>query len=134
MREADVARAALNVMGLNVERVVFERESRNTFENARNLKSMVAPQANEKWLVVMSALNMPRAVGVFRAAVLLCDLRHHWSHPLGLIIRQPFVVPIGQSARYLQWPHSGLRQNRHTHHVASTFSHPCRAHDQSRSE
>ena len=55
-------------MGLNVERVVFERESRNTFENARNLKSMVAPQANEKWLLVMSALNMPRAVGVFRAA------------------------------------------------------------------
>ena len=68
MREADVARTALRVMGLNVGRVVFERESRNTFENARNLKTKIAPQDNEKWLVVMSALNMPRAVGVFRAA------------------------------------------------------------------
>jgi uncharacterized SAM-binding protein YcdF (DUF218 family) len=68
MREADVARAALRTMGLDVDRVVFERESRNTFENARNLRPMIAPQAGETWLVVMTALNMPRAVGVFRAA------------------------------------------------------------------
>jgi uncharacterized SAM-binding protein YcdF (DUF218 family) len=68
MREADVARAALRTMGLAVQRVVFERKSRNTFENARNLKPKVAPQEGETWLLVMSALNMPRAVGVFRAA------------------------------------------------------------------
>lgn len=68
MREADVARAALRTMGLDVDRVVFERESRNTFENARNLKPMIEPQEGETWLVVTTALNMPRAVGVFSAA------------------------------------------------------------------
>lgn len=67
MREADVARMALSTMGLDVDRVVFERESRNTFENARNLKPLISPKEGETWLVVMSALNMPRAVGVFRA-------------------------------------------------------------------
>ena len=66
--EADVARAALRTMGLDVERVVFEGKSRNTFENARYLKPKVAPQEGETWLVVMSALNMPRTVGVFRGA------------------------------------------------------------------
>lgn len=68
MREADVARMALDTMGLDVDRVVFERRSRNTFENAQYLKPLIEPQAGETWLVVMSALNMPRAVGVFRAA------------------------------------------------------------------
>lgn len=68
MREADVARMALRTMGLDVDRVVFERESRNTFENAQNLKPLIEPKAGETWLLIMSALNMPRAVGVFRAA------------------------------------------------------------------
>jgi uncharacterized SAM-binding protein YcdF (DUF218 family) len=68
MREADVARAALRTMGLDVDRVVFERESRNTFENVQNLKPMIVPQEGETWLVVTTALNMPRTMGVFRAA------------------------------------------------------------------
>jgi uncharacterized SAM-binding protein YcdF (DUF218 family) len=67
-READVARQALEIMGVDVARVVFERESRNTFENARYLKPLVAPAAGETWLLVTSALYMPRAVGVFRKA------------------------------------------------------------------
>lgn len=68
MREADVARRALEIMGVDVARVVFERESRNTFENAQRLKPLVAPQPGETWLLIYSALNMPRAVGVFRKA------------------------------------------------------------------
>ena len=68
MREADVARAAMSVIGPDVDRVVFERESRNTYENARNLKVLIQPAPGETWLVITSALNMPRAVGVFRQA------------------------------------------------------------------
>ncbi|MEQ8248641.1 MAG: YdcF family protein [Alphaproteobacteria bacterium] len=68
MREADVAKAAMAVIGPDVDRVVFERESRNTFENARNLKELLQPAPGEQWLVITSALNMPRAVGVFRQA------------------------------------------------------------------
>ena len=33
LREADVAAAVLSVMGVDTSRVLFERESRNTFEN-----------------------------------------------------------------------------------------------------
>ncbi len=68
LREADVARQALQIMGVNTDRVVFERGSRNTYENARNLKPMVMPTTGDTWLLVTSALYMPRAVGVFRKA------------------------------------------------------------------
>ncbi|NQV78959.1 MAG: YdcF family protein, partial [Alphaproteobacteria bacterium] len=68
LREADVARQALQIMGVDTDRVIFERESRNTFENARNLKPMVAPADGDTWLLVTSALYMPRAAGVFRKA------------------------------------------------------------------
>lgn len=68
MREADVARQALDIMGVATGRVLFERESRNTFENAQRLKPLVDPQPGETWLLIYTALNMPRAVGVFRRA------------------------------------------------------------------
>jgi len=68
LREADVARAALEIMGVDVTRVVFERRSRNTFENAQYLKPEIAPVDGETWVLITSALYMPRAVGVFRKA------------------------------------------------------------------
>ncbi len=67
LREADVARQVLTSMdldqGANIE---FERESRNTFESARNLAKMITPRAGEVWLLITSARHMPRAVGSFR--------------------------------------------------------------------
>ena len=65
-READAVAPVLQSMGLNIDHVVFERESRNTRENAVYSKAMVSPQQGEVWLLVTSAFHMPRAVGVFR--------------------------------------------------------------------
>lgn len=68
MQEADVVRLALPQIGLPEGRVMFERTSRNTAENARLTSALVKPASGENWLLVTSAFHMPRAVGSFRAA------------------------------------------------------------------
>ncbi|HLB78977.1 MAG TPA: YdcF family protein, partial [Dongiaceae bacterium] len=65
-READAARPLLARLGLDTSRVVFERESRNTHENAVQTLALAQPEAGETWLLVTSAWHMPRAVGCFR--------------------------------------------------------------------
>jgi uncharacterized SAM-binding protein YcdF (DUF218 family) len=65
-READAAREALNAMGMDTRRVTFERESRNTFENVVNARTLVHPAPGETWILVTSAFHMPRSVGLFR--------------------------------------------------------------------
>jgi len=67
LREADGARQLLADLGFPVERVLWERRSRNTWENALFSKELAAPQPGERWLLVTSAFHMPRAVGCFRA-------------------------------------------------------------------
>ena len=66
-READASREVMVWLGMDVSRVTFERESRNTFENVINAKALVHPASGETWLLVTSAFHMPRAVGIFRA-------------------------------------------------------------------
>jgi uncharacterized SAM-binding protein YcdF (DUF218 family) len=67
-READVARTVLAGLGLDVDRITFERDSRNTYENAVFSKRLVTPRPGERWVLITSAYHMPRAVGCFRAA------------------------------------------------------------------
>ena len=54
------------MLGLDVSRVTFERESRNTAENARYSRELVKPQSGETWILITSANHMPRAVGCFQ--------------------------------------------------------------------
>lgn len=68
MAEADVARQILTEMGVDAARVVFERNSRNTYENAHLSADIVRPDEGQTWLLVTSAFHMPRAIGVFRKA------------------------------------------------------------------
>ncbi len=65
-READFAQDALRDLGVELARVLFERNSRNTHENALFTYVRVAPRPEEFWLLITSASHMPRAVGVFR--------------------------------------------------------------------
>ncbi len=66
--EADYAIDLLESLGVARTRVVAERESRNTIENAALSKRLAQPKPGERWLLVTSAYHMPRAVGVFRRA------------------------------------------------------------------
>ncbi len=67
-READIAMKMLEEIGLDTSRIIFERDSRNTWENAVNTLKLVPPQTGQKWLLITSARHMPRAMGAFRRA------------------------------------------------------------------
>ena len=71
LTEADVARAVFSRVGIDPSRIIFEKASRNTHENATLSRSLVHPTPEQHWLLVTSAVDMPRAVGCFRAV--------HWS-------------------------------------------------------
>lgn len=49
---------------LNFDNIVYERESRNTYENALYSKELLT-QSDKPWLLVTSAFHMPRSVGIF---------------------------------------------------------------------
>ena len=67
-READFAGAVFESLGIAKSRLIMERRSRNTQENAEFSRALVAPKAGERWLLVTSAFHMPRSVGLFRKA------------------------------------------------------------------
>ena len=67
-READYASAIFESLGIAKSRLIMERRSRNTYENAQFTADMVKPKRGERWLLVTSAYHMPRSVGLFRKA------------------------------------------------------------------
>lgn len=67
-READYSVPILENIGISRERLIVERDSRNTYENATFTKRLVAPKPGERWLLVTSAYHMPRSMGIFRKA------------------------------------------------------------------
>jgi uncharacterized SAM-binding protein YcdF (DUF218 family) len=66
--EAELARAFFLSLGVAEERLRFEDRSRNTFENALYSYDAARPKPGETWLLVTTAMHMPRSVGCFRKA------------------------------------------------------------------
>lgn len=66
-READVVREFLERTGNLPKSMIFEAESRSTYENMTGSKNLIHPQPHENWLLVTSAYHMPRAVAVFES-------------------------------------------------------------------
>jgi uncharacterized SAM-binding protein YcdF (DUF218 family) len=66
MRQADIARSVLEIMMGNQRPVLYERESRTTFENAYNSSQLVGEKRQQPWILVTSAWHLPRALGTFR--------------------------------------------------------------------
>ncbi len=67
-READYAAALFESLGVDKARLLMERSSRNTEENAEFSKALASPKSGERWLLVTSAFHMPRSIGLFRKA------------------------------------------------------------------
>jgi uncharacterized SAM-binding protein YcdF (DUF218 family) len=65
-KEADFAAGIFESLGIDKSRLILERRSRNTYENALFTKAMVDPKPGERWLLVTSAYHMPRSIGLFR--------------------------------------------------------------------
>ena len=66
LREDVPIRGALRQTGIDPDGVIFENESRNTWENALFSQRIVQPKPGETWILVTSAMHMPRSVGIFR--------------------------------------------------------------------
>ena len=67
INESDIARDLLGSIGMETDRIIFENRSRNTCENAIYTEQLLRPLKQQTWVLITSAMDMPRAVGVFRA-------------------------------------------------------------------
>jgi len=63
-----VAAALLRDSGLAPQRIQFDEGSRDTCATPLNVRRMVRPRPGEIWVVVTSAIHMPRTIACFRAA------------------------------------------------------------------
>ena len=86
--------------GIEPNRIIRETESHNTFENAAAAARILHPERNQCFILVTSALHMPRAVGSYRAAGFTVstrsvDFRHVsennigdlvWNELIGLVL------------------------------------------------
>lgn len=66
--EAGTVKKFWQEIGLDKGDVLYEDKSRNTFENAVFTRDLVEPKPGERWLLVTSAMHMPRSVSIFRQA------------------------------------------------------------------
>jgi uncharacterized SAM-binding protein YcdF (DUF218 family) len=68
IKETTAAKRFFAEIGLDPARVLFEGESRDTYENAIRTAALVRPVPGQRWVVITSAMHLPRTVGVFRKA------------------------------------------------------------------
>jgi uncharacterized SAM-binding protein YcdF (DUF218 family) len=92
LHEGLTVRLFLEQQGFNAERVIYESSSRNTYENVLNSKQMLRPQDKEVWLLVQTAADIPRTMGIFhklgwRVTPVPCDynaLAWNWLPSLSM--------------------------------------------------
>jgi len=66
--QTGVAAEILGSIGFDPARVTFDEQARDTCGNASGTRALVQPQPGETWVVVTSAMHMPRTIACFRAA------------------------------------------------------------------
>ena len=59
---ARVAKSFYNKIGIEIDKIIFEDNSRNTYENIIYSKKIANPKINENWLLITSASHMKRAL------------------------------------------------------------------------
>jgi uncharacterized SAM-binding protein YcdF (DUF218 family) len=65
MTESDMARLFFTEQGVDLSRVIFENRARDTYENALFARDLPGVDLSRRWLLVTSALHMPRSMAVF---------------------------------------------------------------------
>jgi uncharacterized SAM-binding protein YcdF (DUF218 family) len=66
--EADRAQRVFEALGLPPGRVMYEADSRTTYENAVLTARMPGVDPRQPWLLLTTAAHMPRSMGVYRKA------------------------------------------------------------------
>lgn len=64
-READVVRDYFEISGLSNKDILYEKDSRNTYENAIFSIGLANPHEGQNWVLITSGFHMPRSVGIF---------------------------------------------------------------------
>jgi len=67
LEQTGVARTLLPTVGVVPSRLTFEERSTDTCESAANTKALLQPKPGESWVVVTSAIHIPRTIACFRA-------------------------------------------------------------------
>lgn len=67
-KESEVARMLLLDHGFDISNIIFEDQSRNTYENAKLAYDLIHPGPDENWILITTAWHMPRAMGVFQTS------------------------------------------------------------------
>jgi len=67
LTESAAGKRLLTEIGVPAERIEMEERSTTTCENASESFAALQPKRGETWLLVTSAIHMPRAVACFRA-------------------------------------------------------------------
>jgi uncharacterized SAM-binding protein YcdF (DUF218 family) len=99
-READYAIQVFESLGIDKARLIMERRSRNTLENALFSKELATPKPGERWQLITSAYHMPRSVGLFRHAgfpVEACPVDWRVGKTFGETLSPPQVAGDGFS-------------------------------------
>jgi len=91
-READYASRVFEGLGIDKTRLIMERRSRNTLENALFSKELAAPKPGERWLLVTSAYHMPRSMGLFRKAGFAVE-PYPVDWRVGMTLREALSLP-----------------------------------------
>lgn len=61
---ADVAKNLFKQLNFDTKRIIFERKSRNTYENIIYSKKLINPKKNNNWILITTGWHMPRSVGI----------------------------------------------------------------------
>jgi uncharacterized SAM-binding protein YcdF (DUF218 family) len=64
-KAADVAKQLFAEQGIDTDRILFERQARNTHENAIFSFELAKPRLEKPWILITSAFHMPRSIGIF---------------------------------------------------------------------
>ncbi len=102
--EGKIVRALLKDIGFPADHVIFENQSKNTYENYLFSQKLVSLREGEQWILVTSAFHLPRAVAVFES--------HGWS-----VI--PYPAGYLSDGEYHFWPNLDVLDNFYQLHVAT---------------
>lgn len=89
LRESGIVKQLLDNIGFPGDRVIYEDQSRNTYENIRNSRELISPGPQDQWILVTSAYHMKRSMAV--------------SRQLGWDLL-PYPVDYQTTGDYVLWP------------------------------
>ena len=68
MTESDRAKIFFDLLQVDASRVIYEHDSRTTYENAIFSAKLPGVDIKQRWLLLTTAAHMPRSLGSFRKA------------------------------------------------------------------